>query len=146
MKRTPIKKTQYSLKRSPLRATAKALRDKTYKLPQHSKNWKPIPKEVLKIVCVRDGGAWNEEFDVAVPPKQCIYCGQLPNYRGFQFVHREAKAMGGRFNKEWERINNDPQNQCYIPAICHDRIDGRDFKELDNIEMHRLKHGCKPKI
>jgi len=121
------------------------LKRKYYKIPQHSKKWQPIPKGVLKIVCMRDGGTWDEENDVAIPPKQCKYCGQLPDFRKFEFAHREPKAMGGRFNVEWDRINADPDNQCYIPAICHDRIDGRDFKEIDNIEVWRIKHGCKAK-
>jgi hypothetical protein len=116
------------------------------KIPIHSPKWKPLPKEVLREVCIRDGGTWDEcGLTEAKPPSHCHFCGTAPDFRGFQFAHRKHRAMGGRYGDEWIRINS-AGNLCYIPAICHDRIDGRDFKELDNIKTHRNQHGCIDKV
>ena len=107
----------------------------------YGKKYKPIPKSVLKEICERDGGTWDER---AIPPGACVYCGRVPDWRGFCFAHREPKGMGGRFGAEWERINADPENQCYIPWICHDFIDCR-IGTKEQSEQERIKHSCKEK-
>lgn len=77
----------------------------------------PIPPEILKEVCERDGGLWagNDCY----PPKGKDKYGNMPDWRGWQFSHNKHRGMGGRFSR------NTVDNLEFITAISHDIKDGR---------------------
>jgi len=89
------------MKRSPLK----------YKPKRH-----PIPIEILKTVCERDGGTWIGKR--CIPPATDKF-GAQPDFRGFQFSHRKHRGLGGRPSM------NTVENLDFITAISHDLRDGR---------------------
>jgi hypothetical protein len=126
------------IKRTPLKHKPTTPLKRSYIKP-YGKKHKSISKNVLREVCIRDGGTWVD--GEAVAPLFCRFCGQSPDFRGSSFCHLIHRKMGGRYKEAFDKINSE-SNIIYAPELCHDRIDGRTARG-ESQKFHRTIHTIK---